>query len=225
MRRHLVLVFLAVLPTSARAADCRSSPEPAVDWSGCDRSNLMLPRSDLTAANLEGANVSYSDLRSATLSKAKLTDAKLTGTSLAGSVAAGADFTKVEAYRSDFSKVSATGASFRGAELQRARFSGAALSGSSFAKAELGRVAFDGARLGGNDFAFANLARADLSKATIEGPLSFAGAYMFLTHIEGSDLSAATGLAQAQIDIACGDAQTKLPAGLKASAKWPCHAD
>ena len=39
---------------------------------------------------------------------------------------------------------------------------------------------------------------------------------------KGLDLSKATGLQQMQIDLACGDAKTKLPAGLKAPATWPC---
>ncbi|NEK55267.1 pentapeptide repeat-containing protein, partial [Rhizobium leguminosarum] len=50
-------------------------------------------------------------------------------------------------------------------------------------------------------------------------------AFMFLTHIEGLDLSAATGLEQAQIDLACGDASTKLPVGLSAPTTWPCPAE
>ena len=48
-------------------------------------------------------------------------------------------------------------------------------------------------------------------------PLVFDRAFMFLTRIEGLDLSVAQGLEQRQIDLACGDAKTKLPAELKAS--------
>jgi len=36
------------------------------------------------------------------------------------------------------------------------------------------------------------------------------------------DLSATQGLVQAQLDSACGDKQTRLPAGLKPGASWPC---
>ena len=125
----------------------------------------------------------------------------------------------------DFSGLSAEGASFQSAELQRANFSGATLSNADFEKAELGRASFDGARLGGNSFVFANLARADFSGADITGALDFSNAYLFLMRIEGADLSAATGLAQSQIDIACGNAETKLPQGLSRPAKWPCAED
>jgi len=45
---------------------------------------------------------------------------------------------------------------------------------------------------------------------------------VFLTRLEGVDLSAAVGLEQGQIDIACGDGATRLPAGLSSPAAWPC---
>ena len=50
----------------------------------------------------------------------------------------------------------------------------------------------------------------------------FTGAYVFQTRLEGVDLSAAVGLEQGQIDIACGDGATRLPAGLSSPAAWPC---
>jgi uncharacterized protein YjbI with pentapeptide repeats len=49
------------------------------------------------------------------------------------------------------------------------------------------------------------------------------GTYLYLTQIGGADLTAAKGLTQAQIEIACGDAQTKLPTGLTAPGTWPCR--
>jgi hypothetical protein len=45
---------------------------------------------------------------------------------------------------------------------------------------------------------------------------------MFLTLLDGADLSGATGLTQDQIDIACGSADTRLPVGLTPPAGWPC---
>ena len=61
-----------------------------------------------------------------------------------------------------------------------------------------------------------------LRGTTFEGPIDFTDAFLFLARLEGLDLSKATGLEQMQIDLACGDAKTKLPAGLKAPATWPC---
>ncbi|MEZ5800047.1 MAG: pentapeptide repeat-containing protein, partial [Nitratireductor sp.] len=132
---------------------------------------------------------------------------------------------RVEAYRSSFQKVVAKGASFASAELQRAAFDGADLSYASFEKADLSRASFDEAVLSGASFAYANLSRADLSKASVAGTIGLDRAFMLLTRIEGLDLSRATGLDQSQIDMACGDAKTRLPEGLAAPASWPCPRD
>jgi len=211
--------------SSAGAVLCQSSPSPGTDWRDCDKSNLILQGGDLESANLAGTNFTMTDLRGANLNSANLENATLVRTSLAGASAEKANFAKVEAYRCSFSGVSAEGASFAGAELQRVNFSQARLAGASFEKAELGRANFDKAVLTGTRFSLANLSRADLSGAIFEGPLEFGRAFMYLTRIEGLDLSAASGLQQAQIDIACGDAATKLPAGLSAPASWPCASD
>lgn len=147
------------------------------------------------------------------------------GASLAGAHAEKANFARVEAHRASFVGISAEGASFENAELQRADFSRAILIGTNFKKAELGRSTFSGARLKGTRFSLANLARADLSGVIIEGPVAFDRSVLFLTRIEGIDLSTATGLQQAQIDLTCGDDRTKLPPGLSVPARWPCAFD
>ena len=51
------------------------------------------------------------------------------------------------------------------------------------------------------------------------------GAYLYRTELGGANLGRATGLTQAQIDIACGGPDTKLPAGLTLPAAWPCRGD
>jgi hypothetical protein len=48
------------------------------------------------------------------------------------------------------------------------------------------------------------------------------GAYTLLMQIKGTDLSRVTGLTQQQLDIACGDAETRLPARLARPPDWPC---
>lgn len=219
------LVLLAFAPISTRAAECGSMASPKLDWQECTKKNLMLQGSDLEGANLFSTDFSLTDLSGANVKSANLEKATLVRASLEGAHAEGANFAKIEAYRSSFANIAAEGASFAGAELQRANFAGAQLSGATFEKAELGRADFDKAVLTGAKFSFANLSRADLSGATFEGPVMFDRAFMFLTRIEGLDLSAAAGLEQAQIDLACGDASTKLPTGLSAPATWPCPAD
>jgi len=211
--------------SAARAADCGSSPEPGLDWSECSKNNIMLDGSNLKGANLAGADLSVTGLPNSDLDGAHLGKANLMRAWFTGSTMKKADFARVQAYRSGFSKVVADGASFASAELQRANFAGAQLTGADFQKAELGRANFDKAVLTGINFTLANLSRANLGGTTIEGPINFDRAFMFLTNVEGLDLSNAVGLQQPQIDLACGDDKTKLPKALKKPTGWPCGAD
>ena len=107
--------------------------------------------------------------------------------------------------------------------MQRADFSNAILINTNFSKAELGRVNFSGAKITGIVFTHANLARTDLRNTDFTGAIDFTNARLFLTRIEGVDLSNATGLAQWQIDMSCGDMTTKLPQKLLPSSSWPCE--
>lgn len=86
-----------------------------------------------------------------------------------------------------------TGADFDGTKLVLACMSRANFSGASFRAADLS----------GANLADSNLSGADLS-----------GAKMTITSLKGTDLRAAKGLTQAQLDDACGDAKTRVPAGL-----------
>ncbi|WP_173513874.1 pentapeptide repeat-containing protein [Sinorhizobium psoraleae] len=209
----------------AAAEHCKNSPAPGLDWSECRKSRLMLSEADLESANLFKTNFTLTDLRRANLKSANLEKAKLVRASLVGASAEKANFAQVEAHRANFAGISAKGASFVNAELQRADFSQARLTDANFEKAELGRATFHGAKLKGTRFSRANLSRADFSGAYIEGAIALDGSILFLTRIEGVDLSAATGLQQAQVDQTCGDAATKLPPGLAVPARWPCEFD
>lgn len=207
------------------AADCGNVPAPGLDWSKCSKTNIMLQSSDLHGANLAGAHFDSTDLSDADLTSANLDKATLVRAWLKNAKADGANFKKIEAYRSDFSNASLNGASFANAELQRAEFDSAQLANADFQKAELGRADFNKAVLSDVNFSFANLSRATLSGAVIKGQISLSGAFMYLTRIEGLDLSNAAGLQQAQLNLACGDNSTKLPSWLKAPAVWPCPPD
>jgi uncharacterized protein YjbI with pentapeptide repeats len=218
------LVFAGFSPRDASASDdCHASPAPNIQWQDCDKSNLMLGGSDLGGANLVGADFSATDLRNTNLDAANLEKVVLVRGNLAGSSAKGTRFARVEAYRTDFSQIDAPGANFQSAELQRSNFHAAKLAGADFTKADLGRSQFDGADVSGSRFSLTNLARADFRDATFAKPADFDRAFFFLTRIEGVDLAAATGLTQWQLDMACGDAKTVLPAGLKKPKAWPCQ--
>jgi len=73
---------------------------------------------------------------------------------------------------------------------------------------------FSGATFRGTDLSGANLAHARLDGADLTG------AVLTITSIKGTDLTRARGLTQAQLDAACGDAETKVPAGF---AVHDCH--
>jgi uncharacterized protein YjbI with pentapeptide repeats len=90
-------------------------------------------------------------------------------------------------------------ADFRDAELYRAVLIGARGTGTIFTKANL-----RGATLSGADLTGARLDAADLHRATLHG----------------ANLASVSGLTQAQLDTACVDEQTKLPAELTRPA--PC---
>ncbi len=54
---------------------------------------------------------------------------------------------------------------------------------------------------------------------------NLAGAFLLRANFENVDLSGVTGLEHKQLDLACGDAATLLPAGLTAPTHWPCPED
>jgi uncharacterized protein YjbI with pentapeptide repeats len=222
----LVSLFLVggplMLHEHTQAADCRAMPLPGLDWSGCVKKNLMLTGSNFENANLVETDLSATDLRDSNFTGANLSKAKLSRAWFGGSRAENANFEKIEGYRAGFQSMLAKGASFAGAELQRANFQGANLEGVTFQKAELSRVIFNEAVLTGTNFGSANLARADFTGAVFNGPLDFSNAFLSLTRIEGVDLSASIGIEQHQVDMACGDTQTKLPEGLTIPQTWPC---
>jgi uncharacterized protein YjbI with pentapeptide repeats len=108
--------------------------------------------------------------------------------------------------------------------MQRANLSKTDLTGANLTKAELARADLQGAKLANARLEHAELARAELNGANLAGA-NLKGAHFYFTRIEGVDVSKTAGLVQRQLDDACGDAKTKLPAGLKAPASWPCAKD
>ncbi|MCM2292742.1 pentapeptide repeat-containing protein [Allorhizobium sp. BGMRC 0089] len=218
-------LLLVMVASEAFAAYCRSEPVNGVDWTGCEKRHLMLGGSDLQKANLYDADLSFTDLSGSTLQGADFERSTLIRASLAGAKADGANFQRIEAYRSDMTGLSGLNADFESAEMQRVTLSRANLAGANFKKAELSRALFDRAILTGVDFSFANLSRATLINARTDGGMNFTDSFLFRTRIEGLDLSTAKGLTQDQIDLACGDDKTILPADLKKPSAWPCPSD
>jgi len=100
----------------------------------------------------------------------------------------------------------------------------------SFHEAKLDSANLVGADLRGSTFHHANLTHANLQEANLQ-EASFAGAELTgarldaadlrHAHFQGANLSGALGLTQDQLNSACVDDQTKLPANLNRPAPCP----
>jgi uncharacterized protein YjbI with pentapeptide repeats len=102
----------------------------------------------------------------------------------------------------DLSNQCLQGSDFSGADLDDAKLVLACLSHANLKQATLRR---------------ADLSGANLFDAKLDGA-DFSGARLSSTSLKNADLRRAKGLTQAQLDTACGDAQTRLPAGLAVKA-------
>jgi uncharacterized protein YjbI with pentapeptide repeats len=186
-----------------------------------DLHNANLSHGNLGAANLSGANLSGAtlfnanligaNLSGATLSTTKLIGANLSGTNLVGAHLGGAILLAANLSDANLGKANLSNAKLPSADLSNAHLLGANLSG-----ANLG-----GANLTGAILLEANLTGAELSGANLTGAILLA-ANLSDAKLPSADLSKAKNLTQTQLDKACGNANTKLPEGLK--LKW-CSKD
>ncbi|HEY2070884.1 MAG TPA: pentapeptide repeat-containing protein [Rhizomicrobium sp.] len=101
-----------------------------------------------------------------------------------------------------------------GADLTNTCVKGGNLEGAKFDNARavlmcMSYADFKGASFRNTDLAGANLAHANVDDA------DFTGADLSITSIKGTDLRHANGLTQAQLDRACGDADTRVPDGMQ----------
>ncbi len=215
----LVTALITAIPALAR---CSDDPMPGVDWHDCRKRNLILTKDNLERANLSGVDFSSTDLHGVNLSFANLTKSQLTRSRLKSVSAPHAIFVKVIGGRTDFSNANLEKADFNRAELSRSDFTDANLSFVDFNRSDLGRSDFSGATLVASDFSFANLARADLRTAKFNGKVNVKGAFFFNTRLEGVDLTKFTGLEQWQVDMLCGNDDTKLRGELKRPDNWTC---
>ena len=216
-----VLCGFAIAPQVANAA-CADAPRSGVDWTKCEKRRLILRDSDLVKGRFAGADFGRSDLFGARLVEADLTDASIDHAGLRTADLSRAKMSGVNGYRADFTGAKLVGADLGKAEMARAILRWADLSDANLAKAELQRAVLQGAQMARTNLAGADLARAHLGDGSLPGA-NLTDADMYLTRVEGVDLSGVTGLSQRQIDAACGNASTKLPAGLSQPASWPCR--
>jgi len=215
-------VSLSSFSVEPAHASCSSSAGPGVNWEDCRKRNLIMTDFDFTGSNLSRTDMSSSDLRGTTFDKSNLSKANLVRASLAGGSAREANFNGVIAYRTDFSSGNYSGSSFAKAEIIRANFSESVLENNNMSKGEFSRVNFTGAQIGTINFDFSNLARSDFRGSKITGAMTMTGTFLFRTRFEGTDLSQVTGLQPWQLEMACGNAATILPAGVNQPDSWPC---
>jgi uncharacterized protein YjbI with pentapeptide repeats len=116
---------------------------------------------------------------------------------MSGVEVSGRNYSRARLRQSDMSLAVMTRANFTGADLRDADAFGGVFTGASFAGADMGASSWVGAHFGGADLRGAKLSGADFS---------------------GAELAEARGLTQAQLNAACGDASTTLPAGMSVRA-------
>jgi uncharacterized protein YjbI with pentapeptide repeats len=131
----------------------------------------------------------------------------------AGRVRAGASCAGCDLFQVDLAYQRIAGRNFAAARIRQADLSLATADRAIFHSANLSLSNLFGARLAHADFTDANLEQATLVGAYL-GYANFRGAVMTGADLSGAELEGAGGLTQAQLDEACGDPRTALPAGL-----------
>lgn len=141
---------------------------------GSELRYVMLPKQDLSFANLAGVDLKGSqgeggELSHANLTGATLTEAKLRGAKLREAVLDDADLFRAELDEADLTGVQAQAARFDGAKLGSANLQGADLSDASLVGVDLASANLESAKLVHSRLALANLAGANLTGADLRG--------------------------------------------------------
>lgn len=144
------------------------------------------------------------DLSGANLSAGLYRKGKLFGANLSG-----ADLRRSNLSEADFHASNLSGADLSKTNLSKANLNNAILTSAELAKAVLKGASLREADLNGADLEKADLSSADLTGATLKG-----------TKLIKTNLQSVTGLTQAQVDEALGDATTDLPAGIRRPSAW-----
>jgi uncharacterized protein YjbI with pentapeptide repeats len=167
-----------------------------------------LSRADLTSARLVGISLPSADLSGFQLHEVDLSGSRLDRANLSRAELFGADLSQALLYAANLSDTDLTRTMLMQADLAEANLSGARLDGANLSGARLDRADLSGARLAWADLSGAQLYHANLTGADLYH------AHLTGARLDGTDLTEAKGLAQAQLDAAQGDAQTRLPNGL-----------
>jgi uncharacterized protein YjbI with pentapeptide repeats len=110
--------------------------------------------------------------------------------------------------------VDCIGCNLAGADLTNTCVKDHDLSGADFTGANATLMCMSFANFTGVSFRGAELSGANLAGAKLDGA-DLTGAKTSITSFLGTDLTHVKGLTQKQLDVACGDATTRLPPGLR----------
>lgn len=136
---------------------------------------------------------------------------------IAARVRGGASCAACDLFQIDLSYQNVSGRDFSGSRIRQADFSTAIADRTNFRSANLSLANLFGLRASHANFSDANLQGATLVGGYFGGA-RFDGAIFGGANLSGAELAAASGLTQAQLNTACGDATTTLPAGLTVPA-------
>jgi uncharacterized protein YjbI with pentapeptide repeats len=207
-----IQAMLTVIGRLGPAHDGQGKPQPLdlarTDLRGADLRRAHLERAHLWRAHLEGADLRRAHLEDAYLTLAHLEGANLLDASLKRANLSGAHLERARLWGAHLEGADLWGAHLKGAFLMKAH-----LEGANLLEAHLEGATLTGAHLEGADLMKAHLEGADLWGAHLKG------AFLMKAHLEGADLKTASGLTQAEIDLAFCDDDTVMPRGLKRSAK------
>lgn len=109
------------------------------------------------------------------------------------------------------------GCDLHGADLSNQCVKGGDLTGADFSDVKALYMCMSLANFTDVNFRNADLTGANLAHSNLSGA-DLTGAVLDITSIKGTDLSSAKGLTQRQLDQACADKDTKVPAGLTAKS-------
>lgn len=131
----------------------------------------------------------------------------------AARVRAGAGCAGCDLFQIDLAYQNVSGRNFTGARIRQADMTIAIADGANFTGANLSLTNMFGLRATRANFTGANLSGAQLVGAHLGGA-RLTGVVLTGANASGAELSDAIGLTQEQLNTACGDATTVLPAGM-----------
>lgn len=134
-----------------------------------------------------------------------------------GRVQSGASCSGCNLFQADLAYRDLPNVNLSGSRLRQADMSLVTMNGANLSRADLSVTNMFGGRFTGASFAGANLSNANLVGAHF-GSANLSGAVLSGAVLSGAEMREARGLTQSQLNSACGDPSTQLPAGLRIPA-------